>query len=107
MVQAMALGKPVIASACTANLEFCSPEHSIPIPCRTVSVRPGELDNPAYRNVREWNEPDIKCAAQALRRLYDNTSLRTELGTKAKAFVNDHFSLKNFKDAVNAFLDAH
>lgn len=106
MVQAMALGKPVIASACTANLEFCRPEHSIQIPCRTVSIRPGELDNPAYRNVREWNEPDIRCAAQALRRLYDNPSLRTELGTKAKAFVNDHFSLKNFKDAVNAFLDA-
>ena len=106
MAQAMALGKPVIVSNCTANTEFCHPDNSLLIPCRRIKVQPGELDNPAYRHVSEWDDPDVTVAADALRRLYQDSSLRRELGAKGRSFIRDHFSLESFTSAVNRFLDA-
>ena len=106
MTQAMALGKPVIASDCTANTEFCKESTSILIPCTPTKVKPNELDNPAYRKVTEWAEPDINAAASALKTLYANAKLRDTIGRNAQVFIREHFSLEHFKNAVNAFLDA-
>lgn len=101
MAEAMLFGKPVVATNWSANTEFCKEQNSLPVPYRMVSIKPGEY----FESMKEWAEADIEVAAAKLRTLYDTPDLRKEIGRKAKAFVEDHFSLDNFKKSVNSFLD--
>jgi hypothetical protein len=55
--------------------------------------------------MREWAEADIDAAATALRSCYDNPAFRCEVGEKGRKFIEDHFSIANFKKSVDAFLD--
>ena len=104
IAEAMSLSKPVIATDYSSTTEFCLPTTSIPIPCTIVKVPDGICDNPCYHAVREWAEPDIDAATTALRKLYENPALRTKIGTSAKKFLEEYFSLDNFKASIEAFL---
>ena len=104
IAEAMSLSKPVIATDYSSTTEFCLPTTSIPIPYTIVKVPEGMCDNPCYHAVREWAEPDIGAAATALRKLYENPALRTEIGTSAKKFLEEYFSLDHFKASMESFL---
>lgn len=104
IAEAMSLSKPVIATDYSSTTEFCLPTTSIPIPYTIVKVPEGMCDNPCYHAVREWAEPDIGAAATALRKLYENPALRTEIGTSAKKFLEEYFSLDHFKASIESFL---
>lgn len=104
IAEAMSLGKAVIATDYSSTTEFCLPTTSIPIPYTIVKVPKGMCDNPCYHAVKEWAEPDINAATVALRRLYEDPALRTAIGTSAKKFLEEYFSLKNFKASIESFL---
>lgn len=101
MAEAMMLGKPVVATDWSASTEFVRSGVAFPVPFRLVAVRPGEY----FTSMGEWAEADVDAAASILRRLFDNVDERVEVGRRARAFVADHFSTKNFKASVEAFLD--
>ena len=104
IVEAMSLAKPVIVTNYSSTTEFCNPTNSIPIPYSIVKVPDDMHDHPCYHAVKEWAEPDIDAAANALRKLYDNPTLRTEIGRAAQTSVNDHFSTEHFKESISSFL---
>ena len=97
----MLLSKPVVATDWSSTTEFCRPEHSIPVRYKMVPVKPGEY----FTSMKEWAEIDVSAAAAALRRLFESSALRAELGQKARTFVLDHFSVAAVKRDVEAFLD--
>lgn len=101
MAEAMLFGKPVIATDWSASTEFVKPGSAVPIPYRLVPVRPEEY----FVAMKEWAEADVDAAAAALRHLCDDSAYCAEIGARGKAFVEDHFSLANFKASVEAFLD--
>ena len=101
MAEAMLMGKPVIATDWSANTEFCKEGAAFPVPYRLVPVRPDEY----FTSMKEWADADEDAAASILRRCYDDSTLRIEVGTRGKAFVDEHFSIANFKKSVDAFLD--
>lgn len=101
MAEAMMLGKPVVATDWSASVEFIRPGVAFPVPFRLVAVRPGEY----FSAMGEWAEADVGAAATILRHLFDNADERMEVGRRARAFIADHFSIKNFKASVEAFLD--
>ena len=101
MAEAMLMGKPVVATDWSANTEYCLPGSSFPVAYRLVPVKPDEY----FADMQEWAEADTSDAARHLRRCYDDRAFAEEVGAKGKAFVEEHFSLKNFKASVEAFLD--
>ena len=84
MAEAMAAGKPVVATGYSGNLEFMTRENSILIDYELVPVGPG---HDPYPPTARWANPDLASAAQALRRLKNDPSLARGLGERAKADI--------------------
>ncbi len=69
MAEAMAGGKPVIATGYSGNVDFMTPENSWLVPYRLVDIP--ETAGP-YAGCGRWAEPDLDAAAAAMRDVYDN-----------------------------------
>ncbi|MGH7067225.1 MAG: glycosyltransferase [Acetobacteraceae bacterium] len=79
--EAMLLGKPVVATGWSGNLDFMDEQSSTLVPCRLVPVRdPRDV----YSSEGAlWAEPDIGAAARHLARLADDPAARAALGARA------------------------
>ena len=104
VAEAMSLGKPVIVTDYSATTEFCNSENSIPIPFKMIPVRRDQIDNSAYNDVKEWADPDIDAAAQALQALYQAPELRVRIGSTARTFIAAHFSIDEFRSSIDNLL---
>ncbi|MCU1395082.1 MAG: putative glycosyltransferase [Ilumatobacteraceae bacterium] len=80
--EAMWLGKPVIATAYSGNLDFMDDTVAAMIPYELTPVRHGEG---IYPETAFWADPDLEQAAQWMRRLVDDPSIGIELGHRARA----------------------
>ena len=101
MAEAMSQGKPVIATNWSANTEFCRPDTAWCIPYRMVPILPHEYPV----EMKEWAEADVEAAAMDLREIRANPKFAAERAAKGKAFMEQHFSVEQFKADVAAFLD--
>lgn len=103
MAEAMSQGKPVVATNWSANTEFCHEDTAWCVPYKMVPILPHEY----MASMVEWAEPDVANAAKALREIYDNPKRAAELASRGQKFIKEHFSLKNFKASVEAFLEGN
>jgi len=79
LAEAMAHGRCVIATGWSGNMQFMSPENSIPVP---FSLSPA---NKRYNGpVAQWAEPAGDFAVAALDRLIRDREMRERLGTWAR-----------------------
>jgi len=89
MAEAMALGKPTIASAYSGNLAFMTPENSYLVPCRPAFVPAGCAP---YPEGDRWAEPDQSAAVSAMREVFDNPALARARGERARADITHRLS---------------
>lgn len=83
--EAMALGKPVIASNYSGNLEFMNNENSLLVDtARIVTKRPYG----AYQTGSAWGDPDVKHAAKLMQEMLDETA-RKEVGEAAAESIKE------------------
>ncbi len=68
MAEAMAMGKPVIATAYSGNLHFMTPDNSYLVDYSRVAVPSGCDPYPAGA---KWAEPDVEQAAELMRLVYE------------------------------------
>ena len=101
MAEAMSQGKPVVATNWSANTEFCRTNTAWCIPYHTVPI----LSHEYMVSMKEWAEADAESAAAALREIRSNPDLVAQRTAKGKQFMEEHFSIANFKKGVEAFLD--
>ena len=90
MIEAMNLGTPVLATAYSANMAFCSADS-----CWLVDYSLTEVGPDAYIFVRpgqHWAEPDIAHAAAQMRALYDQPEERAARAARAQARIRRDFS---------------
>jgi glycosyltransferase involved in cell wall biosynthesis len=97
MAEAMYYGKPVIATAFSGNMEFCSSKNSALVGYEVTEVDATELSlNPGAETVYQagalWAEPDIDQAARWMRALFEDDSMRTRLGVAAAATIRRQFN---------------
>jgi len=102
--QAMALGKPVIATGWSGNLDFMNDGNSALVRYSLVPV--GASDSTFDDGDQRWAEADVDHAAEWLRRLAADESLRHHLGATASADVNDLLSADKFAQRVVSLLES-
>jgi glycosyltransferase involved in cell wall biosynthesis len=69
LAESLALGKPVIATGYSGNLDFMSPNGSWLVDASMVSIGPG---NDPYPADGEWAQPDVAQASSYMREIFDD-----------------------------------
>jgi glycosyltransferase involved in cell wall biosynthesis len=84
LAEAMAAGKPVVATAYGGNTEFMNEDNSYPVAWTRTRVGDGVEHYPAGAN---WAEPDLEHAASLLREVHANPEEAKRRSLRAKADV--------------------
>jgi glycosyltransferase involved in cell wall biosynthesis len=103
LAEAMALGKPTIATAYSGNLEFMNEGNSLLVAHRIVPVAPGEY--PFHDPRFFWADPDVDGAARQMRALVDDPALRERLAAAGPQAIVDHFGPERAAALMRARLD--
>jgi glycosyltransferase involved in cell wall biosynthesis len=86
LMEFMALGKPVIATAWSGNMDFMDAENSCLVPYTLIPLDPNTQYHAISQGVSQvWAEPDLNAAIEWMVRLDKSPELRAEIGQKAKA----------------------
>jgi glycosyltransferase involved in cell wall biosynthesis len=96
--EAMALGKPVIATDWSGTTDFLDDSCAIPVPYQLVPARDprGVFEAPGA----VWAQADVGAAAEALRRLHADPGLRARLGDSARRAVMTRLGTDSLAAAV-------
>jgi glycosyltransferase involved in cell wall biosynthesis len=86
LAEAMALGKPVIATGWSGNLEFMNSDVACMVDFKLVPVNEGEYPHAAGA---VWADPSISDAASAMRKLADDPLEAEKLGVKGRDYVRN------------------
>jgi len=91
MAEAMLMGKPVVATNFSGNVDFMDEDNSLLVPYELVKLG---KPIPPYDADLEWAEPSVEHAAQLMRRLYENQEWAREVGARGKASAEANLSLE-------------
>jgi len=101
--QAMALGKPVVATAWSGNLDFMHRNNSALVSYSLIPVHDPEG---AFKSGEQnWADANVEEAAAWLRRLADDADLRANLGAAAARDVAAQLSPQNFARTVARLIE--
>jgi glycosyltransferase involved in cell wall biosynthesis len=89
LAEAMDLGKPVVATGWSGNMDFMSTRNSCPVGYELVTL---DRDEGLYAAGQQWAEPDVDHAAHFMRRLFEDSRYRTEIGERARTTIRTQFS---------------
>jgi glycosyltransferase involved in cell wall biosynthesis len=89
LAEAMALGRPVVATHYSGNTDFMSPWNSYAVPYRLVEV---EEDRGPYARGMTWAEPDLDAAAAALRSVQAEPARAQAVAARGRADVRRQLS---------------
>jgi glycosyltransferase involved in cell wall biosynthesis len=102
LVEGMACGKPVIATAEGPAPEFCPADCSYLIPARSVSI-PGGI--PGFGELAgdpTWFEPDADELARVMRDVYENRTEAAFRGTRAGELIRPAY---NWRRVTQMYID--
>lgn len=88
LAEAMSLGKPVVATAWSGNMDFMDGGNACPV--GYTLVRSDRAHGP-YPAGAEWAEPDLDHAAELMRRLVGDPAWREAIGSRARATIEEGF----------------
>ncbi len=99
--EAMLLGRPVVATGWSGNMDFMDAESAVLVPFTLVPARDprGVLEVPGA----VWAEPDIAVAGHALRQLADDPAARAALGARGQAKARASLGVESLTAALRGF----
>ena len=89
LAEAMILGKPVIATAYSGNIDFTTPNNSFLVSYELQEVGAG---NPPYPEDCLWANPCLKDAARQMRTVFEDRQLREQRAQAGKNLIETRFS---------------
>jgi glycosyltransferase involved in cell wall biosynthesis len=96
LLEAQALGLATIATAWSGNMDFTTQETSLLIPYKMTTTR--DAGN-VYGEVT-WAEPDIECAAAAMRKLHDSPGEFARIAAAGWQASRPQIQLDRFADTL-------
>ena len=96
MAEAMALGKPVIATDYSGNLEFMNDTNSLLVRHKKINVK---KESYIHSHNQVWAEPDTNHAAQFMKKIKDNKAFREKIAKQALMDMR-RYTLKNQQQAI-------
>ncbi len=102
MAEAMALGKPVIATAYSANLDFMNDDVAYLVPAGEWTLTAPSGPYPAGTR---WAEPDIAVAADFMRRAAGDPVAAAAMGAKARTYIAETRTAARLADFVSNRLE--
>lgn len=97
MAESMYLGKPVIATGYSGNMDFMNEDNACLVGYDLVPVKEGEYP---HADGQEWAEPHIEAAAAHMQALVADPGLRARLGTAAAQAIRSSYSRARAADAI-------
>jgi len=91
MAEAMYLGKPVIATGYSGNLDFTNEMNACMVDHVLVPVKEGEYP---YGKGQLWADPDIEQAAWYMKRLVFEPSYASEIGRNGERYIKTYHSFR-------------
>ena len=89
MVEAMALGKPVIATAYSANLDYMTPSNSFLVRYELARL---QRDEGPYPQGSVWADPDVAHAAELMRWVHENPGAAGETAKRGRHDIWEYLS---------------
>ncbi|MGO4608694.1 glycosyltransferase family 4 protein [Variovorax sp. 2RAF20] len=102
MAEAMLMGKPVIATAFSGNMDFMSEDNSLLVPYERVKLG---SPIPPYDADLEWAEPSVEHAALYMRRLFEDQEWARQIGERGKLSAQANLSLEAAGHRIACRLD--
>ena len=102
LAEAMAIGKPVIGTGYSGNIDFMNEENSFLVEYKITRVGPG---NEIYPPDGEWAEPSVEHAAELMRRVYERPADAARIGARARDDVARTLSPEATGAAMRARLE--
>ena len=84
MAECMQLGKPVIATSWSGNMEFMDADSAALVRFTLVPVKPGQYP---FGEGQRWAEPDATHAASLMAKLAGDPEAATQLGERGRLHV--------------------
>ena len=98
MAEAMWLGRPVVATAWSGNMDFMDEQSAALVPVRLIPPDDptGEFNLPGA----VWADPDLDVAAAHLRRLANDKAVREALGRAGQAMIRERLTSESLRRAA-------
>lgn len=103
MAESMWLGKPVIATRYSGNLDFMSDENSCLVDFKMIPVLKGQYPR---GEGQQWAAPDVHQASLYMRRIVDDRRFAAEIGARAASSVQHQLSLGTVGSKMRSRLEA-
>jgi glycosyltransferase involved in cell wall biosynthesis len=102
MAEAMYLGRPVIATGYSGNLDFMTSENSYLVDHRLIEI--GHA--PPYPSEARWADPDLDHAARLMREVVENPQAAAARGARAAADLRRTHSARAAGEVMAARLES-
>lgn len=89
LAECMRLGKPVIATAWSGNMEYMTPDNSCLVDYRLIPVNEGEY---LHHTGQHWADPVVGHAAAYMRRLVEDREFAARIGARAASDIREKLS---------------
>lgn len=89
IAEAMLLGKPVIVTAHSGNMDFTTHDTAALVPTRLCRVEKGQYP---YGEGQTWGDPDVDAAAEAMVRMISDQAWREKLAANGRHLIETRYS---------------
>ena len=92
IAEAMLLGKPVIVTGYSGNMDFTTEDNCFIVECKIVPI---EFDIPPYSKGMQWAEPSVRHAAQRMAEVLNDRAAAKSKGERGKEDIEKFLSFDN------------
>jgi hypothetical protein len=90
IAESMLLGKPVVVSKYSGNLDYCFEDNSYLVDGIEIDVLPGQY---LFSEGQKWFDPDIECAVHQIRSVFEDEERRRKISIAAHKQISGKYSV--------------